>query len=160
MFKPLLAGLHARGFEAVDERQQLPLKPQQLGAGLAEAAVLVRELADGGEVLGSGRDILRPALAAIGKNGAGMQFAVGAAAVRFSATAAEEVERTGQERFAAEKDIQEFRELLLDGQELGAEGAEFTGHGLLSRGGGAFTVGYHMYLPTDFKWGCQKMFRR
>ena len=160
MFKSLLASLHAGGFQAVDERPQLPLEPQQLGAGLAEAAVLLGELPYGGEVFGRGGDVLWPALAAIGEDGAGMEFAVGAAAVRFSATAAEEVERTGQERFAAEKDIQEFRELLLDGQELGAEGAEFTGHGLLSRGGGAFTVGYYIYLPTDFKWGCKKTFRR
>jgi hypothetical protein len=128
LFKPLLAGLHAGGFQAVDERQQLPLEPQQLRAGLAEAAVLVRELADGGEVLGSGRDILRPALAAIGEDGAGMQFAVGAPAVRFSATAAEGIERPGQERLPAEKDFEEFRELLRERVQLGAELAELVGH--------------------------------
>jgi len=55
LFKPLLAGLHAGGFQAVDERQQLPLKPQQLSAGLAEAAVLLGELPYGGEVYPSRR---------------------------------------------------------------------------------------------------------
>ena len=144
MLKPLLAGLHAGGFQAVDERQQLPLKPQQLSAGLAEAAVLLGELPHGGELFGRGGDVLWPALAAIGEDGAGMEFAVGAAAVRFSATAAEGVEGTRQKRLAAEKDLQEFRELLLDGEELGAEGAESTGHGLVSRSGGALTVGYDM----------------
>jgi hypothetical protein len=156
LLKPLLAGLHADGFQAVDECQQLPLESQQLRAGLPEAAVLLGELPHGGEVFGRGGDVLWPALAAIREDGAGMEFAMGAAAVRFSAAAAEGIQRSGQERLAAEKDIQEFRELLLDGQELGAEGAEFTRHELVSRGSGAYTVGYYIYLPTDFKWGCKK----
>jgi hypothetical protein len=132
LLKPLLAGLHAGGFEAVDERQQLPLESQQVRAGLAEASVLVRELAHGGELFGGGRDILGPALTAVGEDRTGMQFAVGAVAVGFSAPAAEGVERTGQERFAAEKDGQQFGELLLERVELGAEDTEFVGHGTVS----------------------------
>jgi hypothetical protein len=132
LLKPLLARLPAGGFQAVDERQQLPLEPQQLRAGLAEASVIVGESAHGGELFGGGRDILRPALTAIGEDRAGMEFAVGAATVGFSAPAAQRVEGTGQQRFAAEKDFEEFGQLLRDSAELGAERAEVVGHGLVS----------------------------
>jgi hypothetical protein len=99
---------------------------------LAEASVLLGELAHGGDVFRGGGDIPWAALAAIGEDRAGMEFAVGAVAVRFSTAAAEGVEGTGQERFAGEKDFQEFRQLFLNGQELNAEGAEVVGHGLVS----------------------------
>ena len=157
--KAAFAFLHACRFEAVQEREQLLLEPQQLRACLAESPIGVGQFADLAEFLRGRGDVLWPALAAIGENGAGVKLPLGAVASGLSAAASKGVEGTGQKRLAAEKDIQEFRELLLDGEELGAEGAEFTGHELVSRGGGALTVGYYMHIPTDFKWGCKKMFR-
>lgn len=136
MLEPLLAGLHAGGFQAVDERQQLPLQPQHLCTGLADASVVLRELAHDGEVFGLGRDVLRPAWAAIGEDRAGMQLAVGAVALGFSTAAAERVQRTGEQRLPAEKDFEEFGELLLDSLELGAEDAEFVRDRLISGVGG------------------------
>ena len=88
-----------------------------------------------------------------------MQFPVGAAAVGFSAAAAEGVQRTGEEGLAAEKDFEEFRELLLDGTELGAESAEITWHGLVSRAWG-WSVGYYTHSPTDFKRAREKILGR
>jgi len=124
--------LHAGGFETVDECEELALQPHQLGACLAEASVLLRQLPHGGEGFGGRGDIPRAALAAIGEDRAGVEFAVGAAAVGFSAAAAQGVEGTGEERFAGEKDFQEFGELLLYGQELGTQEAEVVGHGSVS----------------------------
>ena len=51
LLKAAFAVLHAGGFEAVQERQHLPLEPQQLRAGLAEPPVGVGQFADVGEVL-------------------------------------------------------------------------------------------------------------
>jgi hypothetical protein len=120
------------GSEAVNERQQLPLQAQQLAACLAEAAIGVRELAYVGELCGRRRDILRPALAAIGEDGAGVRRAAGAVAGRFATAAAEGVKRAGQQRLATEERFEEVVELLPDGTQLRAERAEVMRHGKTS----------------------------
>jgi hypothetical protein len=121
--------LHACGFQAIDERQHLLLQPPQLRACLAEASVGVCEFLDGGPFFGGRSEISRPPLAAIGEDGAGVQFSVGAVAVGFSTAAAEGVEGAREERLAAQEDGEELLELLLHRVELGAEGTEVIGHG-------------------------------
>jgi hypothetical protein len=110
--------LHACGFDAVDERQHLTLEPEQLRACLAEPPVGVGELSHVGELLGWRCDILGPALAAVGEDGAGVEFSLDAAAVGFSTAAAEGVERAGEERLASQEGFEERLELLLPGVEL------------------------------------------
>jgi hypothetical protein len=121
--------LHACRFEAVQEREQLFLEPPQLRACLAESPIGVGQFADLAELLRGRGDVLGPPLAAIGEDGAGVQLPPGTVASGFSAAAAKGVQGTGQERFAGEKDLQEFLELRGHGEELGAEGAEVASHG-------------------------------
>jgi hypothetical protein len=129
LFEPAFAFLHPRGFDAVDERQDLTLQPQQLRAGLAELPVVVGEFSHGGELFGREGEVSRPALAAVAQHGAGVQFSSGTAAGGLSATAAEGIERAGQEWLAAEEGFQQGGELLLEFEELPAEGAEVVRHG-------------------------------
>jgi hypothetical protein len=58
-----------------------------------------------------------------------VQLSSGTATGGLSATAAERVERAGQERLAAEEGFQQGGELLLEFKELPAEGAEVVRHG-------------------------------
>ena len=139
--KAALAFLHACRFEAVQEREQLLLEPQQLRARLAEAPIGVGQFADLAEFLRGRGDVLRPALAAIGEDGAGMEFPAGTVAVGLSTAAAEGVQGAGQERFAGQEGFEEFLQLRGDGEELGAERAEVVRHGWVSNGLGV-TVGY------------------
>jgi hypothetical protein len=127
-----LAFADTGGGEVVDERQQLPLQVQQLAACLAEASIGVRELANVGELCGRGGDILRPALAAVGQDSAGVGCAVGAVAGRFATAASEGVERAGQQGLASEERFEEVVELLPDATELRAERAEVVRHGKTS----------------------------
>jgi len=121
--------LHACRFEAVQEREQLFLEPPQLRACLAESPIGVGQLANLAEFLRGRSDVLRPALAAIGEDGAGVQLSLGTVASGFSTAAAKGVERAGQERFAGEKDFEESLELRGDGDKLGAEDTEVASHG-------------------------------
>jgi hypothetical protein len=129
LLKAAFAFLHACRFEAVQERQQLLLEPQQLRACLAKAPIGVGQFADLAEFLRGRGDVLRPALASIGEDGAGVQFSLGTVASGFSTATAKGVERAGQERFAGEKGFQEFLELRRNVKELGTEGAEVASHG-------------------------------
>jgi len=127
--KPAFTFLHACRFAAVHEREQLLLDPQQLCAGLAESPIGVGQFANFGEFVQWRADVLRPALAAVGEDGAGVKLSLRAVASGFSTAAAEGVERAGQERFTAQEDLDEFLELWGDGEELEAEGAEIASHG-------------------------------
>jgi hypothetical protein len=120
--------LQASGFQAVDEREHLLLEPPQTRACLAETPVGVRELLDRGQFFGGRRDIPGPPLAAIGEDGAGVEFSVGAVAVGFSTAAAEGVEGAGEERLAAQEGGEEFLKPLLDREELSAKRTEVVGH--------------------------------
>jgi len=131
--KLAFALVDACGFDAVDQREELPLELEQLRACLAEASVGVGELLHVWELLGQRGEVLRLALAAIGEHGAGVEFTLGAAAVGFSTAAAEGVEGAREERLTAEEGLEEGVELLLAGVELGAEGAEVLGHGIVLR---------------------------
>jgi len=133
LLKAAFAFLHACRFEAVQEREQLLLEPQQLRACLAKASIGVGQFADLAEFLRGRGDVLWPALAAIGENGAGVKLPLGAVASGLSAAAAKGVEGTGQQGIPAEKDFEEFLDLRENGKELGAERAEVAGHGELSR---------------------------
>ena len=127
--KAAFAFLHACRFEAVQEREQLLLEPHQLRACLAESPIGVGQFAELAEFVRGRSDVLWPALAAVGEDGAGVQFSPGTVASGFSTAAAKGVERAGQERFAGEKGFEEFLELRGDGEELGAEGAKVARHG-------------------------------
>ncbi len=151
MLKAAFAVLHAGGFDPVEQREQLSLPPQELRAGLAKTPVVVGQCADVRQVFRGRADILWPALAAVGEDGAGVEFALRAAAVRLAAAAAERVQRTGQQRCAAEKRVQQFGHLLLDREDLGTERAEIAGHGRASGVRGVLSVAYYMYKPTDCK---------
>jgi len=133
LLKAALAFLHACRFEAVQEREQLLLEPQQLRACLAESPIGVGQFADLAEFLRGRSDVLGPALAAIREDGAGVQLSLGTVASGFSTAAAEGVERAGQERFTGEKDLQEFLDLWGHGENLRAERAEVASHGWVSR---------------------------
>jgi len=141
LLKTVFALLHAGGFDLVQEREQLPLESEQLRAGLAETPVGFGELSDFGEVFGGGRDILRAALAAIGEDGGGVEFSLGAVAGGFATATTEGVERTGHKRLASQKGFEEFLDLLLDRADMGAEGTEVGGHRLgLRAWGGAVCI--------------------
>jgi len=129
----VFALLDAHGFDAVDERQQLTLEPDQLRAGEAELPVGVGEASHVLEPVGRRSDVLRSALAAVGEDGAGVEFSAGTTAVRLSTEAAESVEGAGQEGLAAEKGLQKRLELLVDVTELRAKGTEVVWHGPGSR---------------------------
>jgi hypothetical protein len=133
LLKAAFAFLHACRFEAVQEREQLLLEPQQLRACLAEAPIGVGQFADLAEFLRGRGDVLRPALASIGEDGAGVQFSLGTVASGFSTAAAKGVERAGQERFAGEERFEESLDLWGHGENLGAERAEVASHGWVSR---------------------------
>lgn len=145
--KPTFALLHACRFEAVQEREQLLLEPQQLRACLAEPPIGIRQFADLGEFLRGRGDVLWPALAAIGEDGTGVQFSLRAVASGFSATAAEGVERAGQERFAGEERFEEFLDLWCHGEHLGAERAEVASRGLYGISGNPHVGQQRRVLP-------------
>jgi hypothetical protein len=130
--------LHACRFEAVQEREQLLLEPQQLRACLAETPIGVSQFADLGELLRGWGDVLWSAQAAIGKDGAGVQFSLRAVSRELTTAAAEGVERAGQEWFAGEERFEEFLDLCCHGENLGAECAEVASHGWVSKIAEAF----------------------
>jgi hypothetical protein len=70
------------------------------------------------------------ALAAIGKDGALVQFAAAAAAARLATLSAEGVERARQQWLAGEAGFEQVREKLLSLVELGAERAKTMVHGV------------------------------
>ena len=112
--EPAFAFLDPRGFDAVDERPDLTLQPQQLRAGLAEPPVVVGEFPHGGELFGREGDVSRSALAAIAEHGAGVKFSSGAVAGGLSAAAAEGVEGAGQEGLPAEEGFQQRRGVVAE----------------------------------------------
>jgi hypothetical protein len=132
--KLAFALVDACGLDAVDQREELPLEPEQLRACLAEPSVGVGELSHVWKLLRQRGEVLRLALATIGEDGAGVEFTLGAAAVGFSAASAEGVEGAREEWLTAEEGFEEGVELLLPGVELGAEGADVLRHGVVLRG--------------------------
>jgi hypothetical protein len=82
-----------------------------LGAGLAEAAIGVREGTDLVEVFRRRANRRGPIRATIGEDGSGVALAVSTVAGGFAAAAAEGVEGGGEERFAAEEGFEEIVEL-------------------------------------------------
>ncbi len=110
--------LDPQGFDAIDEIQDLPLKPQQLGPRKTKLPVVVGEFLHGGDLFRWRRDVLRPALATVTQHGAGVGFALGAVAGGLSTAAAKGVHGAGQKRLSSEECFQEGRELLLKFAEL------------------------------------------
>jgi len=88
------AHLDASGLQGIDDIKQLPLPAHELGARLSATAILIGQVAYGGEVFGRRGEITWFALAAIGENGALVQFAAAAMAVRLATLSAEGVERS------------------------------------------------------------------
>ena len=127
--EPALALLDACGFDAVHQGQQLTLEAEQLRARLAESPVIVGECPHLFEVIGRGSDVLRPALAAIGEDGAGVEFSVRAVAGGFPAAATERVEGAWEEGLTAEEGLQQGRDLIVELAELQAERTEVVRHG-------------------------------
>ena len=150
LLEPAFAFLDPRGSDAVDERQDLSLQPQQLRAGLTEPPVLVGEFSQGGKLFGREAEVSRSALAAVAQHAAGMKLSSGTTAGGLSAAAAEGVERAGQERLAAEERFQQRRELSLEFKDLPAEDAEVVRHGW-AWGKRAVSVEYNTYTSTEIK---------
>jgi hypothetical protein len=92
LLETAFALLDPQGFDAIDELQDLPLKPQQLGPRPAKLPVVVGEFPHGGNLLRWRRDVLWPALAAVTQHGAAVGFTLGAVAGGLSATAAKGVQ--------------------------------------------------------------------
>src|SRR5271157_3490316 len=72
--------LDAGGFQRIDEFEQLPLPAHELGAGLTTAAIVVGHRSQRIELPRWGRDVPRPPLAAIGKDGALVELTAAATA--------------------------------------------------------------------------------
>jgi len=151
--------LDPQGFDAIDEFQDLPLKPQQLGPPLAKLPVVVGEFLHDGNLLRRRRDVLWPALATVTQHGAGVGFAPGAVAGGLSTTTAEGVQGAGQERLSSEESFQERRELLLEFAEFLAQGAEVVGHGVGcgKRGERLLSVYHYKYRYTEIKAFAKKI---
>jgi len=122
------AFLHPRGFDVVDELQDLSLQLQELGASLAKLPVVVGESSHGGKVFGRRGDVLRPALATVAQYGTGVKLALDTVAGGFSTAAAKGVQGAGQKWLASQERLQKGRQLLLELVELPAEGTEVVGH--------------------------------
>jgi len=125
--------LDAGGFQRIDEFEQLPLPAHELGAGLTTAAIVVGHRSQRIELPRWGRDVPRPPLAAIGKDGALVELTAAATAVWFAALSPQGVDRAGEQRFSSETLLKQLRELVLGIEELRAEGAELLVHGLSPR---------------------------
>ena len=138
--------LDAGGLEGIDECEQLALPVPSL-RGLDEWSDRRWSSYARSELLGLGRDVPRPSLAAIGKDGAFVEFTAAAAAVGFAALPPQGIERAREERFSSEAHFEQLRELLLGLEELRAEGAELLVHGL----GPGYSVDHYQYIPTDRK---------
>jgi hypothetical protein len=146
LLETALALLHPRGFDGIEDLQDLSLQPQQLGAGLAKLPVVVGEFPHGGKLLRRRGDISRPARPAIAQHSAGVEFALGTVAGGFSAAAAEGIEGAGQQGIPCKKGLQEGRELFLELAELPAERTEVVGHGVgLEAGRKRISVRYYIY---------------
>jgi hypothetical protein len=124
------AFLDPRSLDAVQQVLKLANEPHQLRARLAEGPVVLGEPPDLAKLLRRQRDVLRPALAAVAEHGAGVQFPPGTMAGGLSAAATERIEGAGQEGLAGEEGFEEGGELLLQIEDLGAEGTEGVGDGL------------------------------
>jgi hypothetical protein len=101
-----------------------------LGAGLATAAIVVGHRSQQSKLLRRGRDVPRPSLAAIGQDGAFVEFTAATVAVWFAALSPQSVERAWEERFSSEELLEQLRELVLGLEELSAERAELLVHKL------------------------------
>jgi hypothetical protein len=101
------AQLDARGFEFINELEQLFLPTDELGTRFTALAIGLGHLPHRLEVLGRQRDVSRSALTTIGKDGAGVKLTARAMAGWFAALAPQGVERAGQQGFATEASFQQ-----------------------------------------------------
>jgi len=76
-----LALLDAGGLQRIDEFEQLPVPAYELGAGLPTTTIVVGHRSERFELLGWGRDVPRPSLAAIGQDRALVELTAVATAV-------------------------------------------------------------------------------
>jgi DNA-binding IclR family transcriptional regulator len=120
--------LNTGGLECIDEREQLPLPAYELGAGLTTAAIGMGHRSQRIELLGRRRDVPRPSLTAIRQDCALVKFTVAAPAVRLAALPPQGIERSWEERFSAEAILEQLRKLLLELEQLRAEGTELLAH--------------------------------
>jgi hypothetical protein len=118
----------ASRLQRIDKFEQLPLPAYELGPGLTTAAIVLGHRSQRFELLGWGRDVPRPSLAAVGKDGAFVELAAAAVAVGLAAFSPQGVERAWEKWFASEPRFQKLRELVLGRQKLGAERAELLVH--------------------------------
>jgi len=130
-FETAFALVDACGFDAVDQREELPLQPEQLRACLAEASVGVGELSHVWELLGQRGEVLRLALAAIGEHVLAWSSPWAQRQLGFprGGGGVEGARRRAHGRGGFEEGV----ELLLPGVELGAEGADVLRHGVVLR---------------------------
>ena len=124
------AQLDTSGLQGIDDVEQLPLPADELGARLSAAAIVLGHVAYGGEVLRRHREVAWLALATIGEDGALVQCAAAATAVRLATFAAEGVERASQQWFASETGFEQAGEKLLRLAQLGAKRAKTMVHGV------------------------------
>jgi hypothetical protein len=144
--------LDTGSLEGIDELEQLLLPAHELGAGLTAAAIMLGHRSQRSELLGWRGDVPGASFSAIGQDGAFMKFTAGTAAVRFAALSPQGVDRAWEKRLPSEAIFEQFGELLLDLEELRAEGAELLVHGW----GPGESVGYYNIIPTDSErsFGC------
>jgi hypothetical protein len=122
--------LDARSLQHIDELEQLPLPAHQIGTGLTTAPIVASHRLQRAELLGFGRDVPRPSLAAIGEDGALVELTAAAAAVWFAALSPQGVERAREEWCSPEALFEQLRQSLLGLEELRAERAELLVHEL------------------------------
>ena len=120
--------LNTGSLECIDEREQLPLPASELGAGLTTAAIGVGHRSQRSELLRWRRDVPRPSLTAIRQDGAFVEVTTATPAVRFAAFPPQGIERSWEKRFSCQTILKQMRKLLLEFQQLRAEGAELLVH--------------------------------
>jgi hypothetical protein len=128
LLKLRFAEFHAGGVQGIDEFEHLPLPADELGAGLPAAAVLIGQVTQRREVLGGGREVAWPAVAAIGEDGALVQGAAAAVAAGLATLAPQGVERARQERFPAEAGFEQAGQAQLRLEQLRPESAKALVH--------------------------------
>jgi hypothetical protein len=125
--------LNTGSLECVDEREQLPLPAYELGADLTTAAIGVGHRSQRSKLLGQRRDVPWPSLTAIRQDRAFVEFTTATPAVRFAALPPQGIERSWEEGFSCQAILEQLRKLLLELEQLRAEGAELLVHGCSPR---------------------------
>jgi len=143
--RPAWAGKPQCLFQPVDGGQHAPVEPDQSGAGLAEAAVVFRQLAEAGALASRERSQARFAVLGPGKHGRGVERSLprGAVAGGLAAASLEFVDGALNELTQREH----FVELPLGVGQQRSDGQAQTASPLRGSGGQSFPL-YAIYCKT------------